>query len=647
MTTTILTNRRGKRGTAVIFLAALIVGFLLHASVGAQEPPAAETPATPEADAQQLLDKAVAAAVAGDLEQAQLTYQLLLTTYPQSPLRDQVYFGLAQINRQQQNEADAVVQYQKLLNEFPKSPLIERVRQELAEAYIGLGQYDNALLILQLERNLSPDSSVRQALTDRIVEVLLKKKDLVQAVTELLKKEWSQEEEKRAIEDRVQELVGQGSRSELEELVRQFSKGFPGDAALLKLADLHETAKEYFEAEREWRRFLSIYPKHRAASKVRGKIVAIKQMYLSRRYLIGALLPLSGRLKPFGRQVLNGIRLAVDPGSDAVSEKGVGLVVKDTEGDATALQSGLEELAREYRVSAIVGPMLSRQVAAAAPKAEAYRIPLLAPTASEDWAKPWKYVLRNSITNRQQAREIADYAVNTLNLKRFCILYSDDGYGMEMMRIFSEEVVKLGGEIIARASYDPVATDFGPQIKLLKETDLTKYGFLGPPTQQKGEIREYTPGFEAVFLPGDYDQVGLIAAQLAFYSIEETALLGTSGWNSQDLFRIGGKYIDGGIFVDGFFSGSTDPLVRSFVERYRNRYDEEPTLLAAQAYDTAGMILKALQQGATTGEAVRDYVGRIQGFTGVTGPINSTPEGELSKRLYVIQVKDGKFVQIN
>jgi branched-chain amino acid transport system substrate-binding protein len=635
------------RKTAGIFSTVLILGFVLYAPVGAQEPPAVEPPATPEADAQQLLDKAITAAAAGDLEQAQLTYQLLLTTYPQSPLRDQIYFGLAQISRQQQNEADAVVQYQKILNEFPNSPLVERARHEMAEAYVGLGQYDNALPILQLERNQSPDPIARQALTDRIVEVLLKKKDRVQAVTELLKKEWSREEEKRAIEARVQELLDQGSRPDLEELIRQFPKGYPGDSALLKLADLYESAKEYYEADREWRRFLSVYPKHRAASKVRGKIVAIKQLYLSRRYLIGALLPLSGRLKPFGQQVLNGIRLAVDSMSDAVPEKFVGVVVKDTEGETTALQGGLEELAREYRVSAIIGPMLSRQVAAAAPRADAYRIPLLTPTASEEWAKPWRYVLRNSITNRQQAREIAAYAVNVLTLKRFCILYSDDGYGMELMRVFSEEVVKLGGEIIARASYDPLATDFGPQIKYLKEADLSKYGFLGPPTQQKSEIREYKPGFDAVFLPSDYDQAGLIAAQLAFYSIEGVTLLGTNGWNSQDLFKIGGKYIDGGIFVDGFFPGSTDPLVRSFVERYRNRYDEDPTLLAAQAYDTTGMILKALQQGAVTGEAVRDFVGRIQNFSGVTGPISSTPEGELSKRLYVIQVKDGKFVQIN
>ncbi|MBI3995290.1 MAG: penicillin-binding protein activator [Nitrospirae bacterium] len=632
---------------AGIFPAALILGLALHAPVRAQAPPETETSASRDAEAQELLDRATAAVVAGELEQAQIALELLLTTYPESSLRDQVYFGLARIHRQRQNDADAVAQYQKLINEFPGSPLIEEARRELVEAYIGLGQYDGAILILELDRSSNPDPAAREALTDRIVEVLLRKKDRVQAVMELLKKEGGREEEKQAIENRVGELLEQSSQPDLEELVRRFPKGYPGDAALLRLADLRESAREYFEAERDLRRFLLIYPRHKAVSRARGRLAAIRQMYLSRRYLIGALLPLSGRLKPFGQQALNGIRLAVDSAPEEVPEKSVGIVIKDTESEATALQSGLEELARDYRVSAIIGPMLSRQVTAAAPRADAYRVPLLTPAASEEWAKPWKYVFRNSITNRQQAREIAAYAVTTLHLNRFCILYSEDGYGLEMMRVFSEEVVSRGGEIIGRASYDPQATDFGRPIKFLKEADLAKYGILGPPPQQKGEIREYRPGFDAVFMPGDYDQAGLIAAQLAFYEIQGVTLLGTSGWNSQDLFRIGGKYINGGIFVDGFFPGSSDPAVRSFVERYRNRYDEEPTLLAAQAFDTAALILKALQQGAVNGEAVRDYLGRIQNYSGVTGPISATPAGDLSKRLYVIQAKDGKFVQIN
>lgn len=612
----------------------------------AETQPADQT-ASPGADTQELLNKAAAAADAGDLEQAETAYQLLLATYPQSALKDQVYFGLARIGERRQDPAGTAAWYQKLIREFPDSPLLERARHELAEAYIRLVQYDAALPLLELERNLNRDIAARQALTDRIVEVFLKKNDRLQAVTELLKKEWSRDDEKRTIEDRVLELLGLATRTELEELVRQFPKGYPGDAALLQLADRYESKKEYFEAEREWRRFLSTYPRHRAVSSARNRILAIKQFYLGQRRLIGALLPLSGPLKPFGLQVLDGIRLAVDQAKEANPEGSVEVVVKDTEEDATALLRGLDELAREYRVSAIVGPLLSRQVAAAASKADAYRVPLLTPSASEEWPKSWKYVLRNSITNRQQAREIARYAAGSLTLKRFCILYSDDAYGTEMMRTFSDEIIKQGGEIIGQASYDPKTTDFGPQIRSLKEADLSKYGFSGPPPEKKGEIREYKPGFDAVFLPGDYDQAGLIAAQLAFYDIQGVVLLGTNGWDSPDLFRIGGKYVEGGVFVDGFFPGSAEPTVRSFVDQYRDRYQEEPTLLSAQAYDAAALVLKALHQGAATGEAVRDFMGRVQNFSGVTGLISYTPDGEMAKRLYVIQIKDGKFIQIN
>lgn len=627
--------------------ALLFFGAPMMNPAPAQSAPVDQPTSLPNPQEQELLGRAIMAAGAGDLEQAQLAYQLLLTSYPNSPLRDQVYFGLAQINQQQQNYSDAAAQYQKLMSEFPKSPWIKPARRALAEAYIGFGQYDNAVTVLELERTLNGDPVARGALTDRIVDVFLMKKDRVQAVIELLKKKSNGEEEKRAVENRVQGLLDQCAEGDLEELVHQFPKGYPGDAAMLKLADLHESGKEYFEAERDLRRFLSIFPKHRAVPTVRGKLVAIRQMYLGHRYLIGALLPMSGRLKPFGQQVLNGIRLAMDTAPETVPEKSIGMVVKDTEADPAALLTGLEELAREYRVSAIIGPLLSRQVAAAAPKSDAYRIPLLTPAASQEWAKPWRYVLRNSITTRQQARAIASYAVNTLNRKRFCILYTDDGYGAEMTQAFTEEVSKLGGEIIARASYDPQATDFGAQIRYMKETDLSKEGVLGPPPQEKGEVREYKPGFDAIFLPGDYDQVGLIAAQLAFFDIQGVTLLGTNGWDSPDLFKIGGKYIDGGIFVDGFFAGSSEPAIRSFVDRYRARYGEEPTLLSAQAYDSANMILASIRQGATNGETVREFVGRIQNFPGVTGPISYSPDGEPAKRLYVIQAKDGQFIQLN
>ncbi|NIQ94532.1 MAG: hypothetical protein GWN87_10185, partial [Desulfuromonadales bacterium] len=62
--------------------------------------------------------------------------------------------------------------------------------------------------------------------------------------------------------------------------------------------------------------------------------------------------------------------------------------------------------------------------------------------------------------------------------------------------------------------------------------------------------------FDALFIPDYADRVGMIAPQLAYYGIEELPLLGINGWNSPDLLRVAGAFVEGAIFVDGFFAYS-------------------------------------------------------------------------------------------
>ncbi len=593
-----------------------------------------------------MLDRALASAEAGELEQAQLTFQLWLTTYPRSDLRDQAYFGLGRVNRRLKDYTGAVRSFQKLIDEVPESPRIGPAQHELSGIYVEQGEYDKALPILKRERSLSTEPADRQALTEQIIDLYLRKNDHVQAIAELLKKEGGGEGGQETVEERLEGLLKESDLQELNDLVQKFPKSFPGDRALMQLAERYETAGEYFEADRELRRFLSAYPRHRDVPQVRNRITGIKQRVLAHRHLLGAMLPLSGRLKPFGQEVLNGIRLALDPSSAPRPEDFVEIVVWDSGSDGSALPSGMDELIREYRVRAVIGPLLTREVSRVAAKAEQHRVPLIAPAASRELERNWTYVVRTGVTLGAQAIQIARYAKLTLGLKRFCILYPEDEYGKEMMRNFREEVEKQGGEVIAWASYDPQATDFGGPIRHLKSVDATKYGFLGPPPSQRGQVREYLPGFDAVFIPGDYDQAGLIAAQLAFYDIQGVTLLGAGGWNSADLIRIGGRFMEGGIFVDGFFAESPDPAVQFFVEQYRQRYQREPSLLAAQAYDATRILLKALEEGAESGEAILEFLHRVTDFPGATGRLSSTAAGEISRPLVFIQVRNGKFVQI-
>jgi branched-chain amino acid transport system substrate-binding protein len=191
----------------------------------------------------------------------------------------------------------------------------------------------------------------------------------------------------------------------------------------------------------------------------------------------------------------------------------------------------------------------------------------------------------------------------------------------------------------------------------LKAEDLKKYGVEIPieqdqtkdqtkPTPGKKNKRTlYSPGFDAIFLPGRSLDVGLLAAQLAFHDII-VPILGTNGWNSPDFARIADRSIEGSVFVDGFFVDSPNPIVQEFVERYRRRYQSAPTLFAAQGYDAARVVLEALRKGATSGEGVRDYLLLHHDLPTLAGPADFSPEGTLNRHVFVIQVKQGKLIQV-
>lgn len=108
--------------------------------------------------------------------------------------------------------------------------------------------------------------------------------------------------------------------------------------------------------------------------------------------------------------------------------------------------------------------------------------------------------------------------------------------------------------------------------------------------------------------------------------------------------RVADRSIEGGVFVDGFFADSPNPAVQEFVERYRKRYQATPSLFAAQGYDAARLVVEAIRRGATTGEAVQDFLLMQHDLPTLSGPSGFSPDGTLNRHVFLIQVKQGRFV---
>ena len=133
---------------------------------------------------------------------------------------------------------------------------------------------------------------------------------------------------------------------------------------------------------------------------------------------------------------------------------------------------------------------------------------------------------------------------------------------------------------------------------------------------------------------------------MLFYDVK-VGFLGNSTWNSPDLLRAADRTIEGDVFVDGFFADSADPTIHDFVIRYRLRHQTDPTSFAAHAYDATRVVLDAVTRGATSGRAIRDQLMRSPDLPALSGPAAFGPNGSLDRKLFVIEIKKGKFVQVD
>lgn len=594
----------------------------------------------------------------GDPESAASMLRRFLTTAPRPEHLDDAYLLLAAALHALKEYPEALKYLNQLQTEFPTSELADRGKLLMARTHAAMGNLDLALpLLTQIRTSTSDEDTKREALA-LTAEFLTQKREYVRAIQTLLEgMAGSPEEQTTETREQIKELIAQKmDKKSLIRLRMAYPRAYPGDLAAIRLIEYYIARGEDHLAEREIQQFLSAFPGHPYAAKADESLALLRARLKAHDFFVAAVLPLSGRLAPFATEVLDGVQLAVERAREQPGTPSIGLIIKDTEADRPGFLDDLAALLTEDRPLAVIGPMLSKNLPAMAEMAQKTRIPLITPAATlPNVRRLGGYLFSTSLTYTLQAKRIATYATNDQGYRRFCILYPDTIYGRELARLFAQEVRQHDGEIIAMESYKEGETDFGPQIKRLKAEDLKKYGLAvpvdpsrppGKPVGKNDKRLLYTPGFDAIFIPSRSNDIGLIAAQLAFHDMK-VPLLGTNGWNSQDFARTADRTVDGATFVDGFFAESPNPAVQEFVQRYQKRFQTMPSLFAMQGYDAARVVIEAIRKGATSGEAVQEYLATQRDLPTLAGPASFGPDGTLQRPLFLLQVKQGRFVQLD
>jgi branched-chain amino acid transport system substrate-binding protein len=594
---------------------------------------------------------------AGQAEEAITMLRRFLATNPKPDLLDDTYLLLGAALYAAQQYGEGLKYLQQLQSEFPNSEVTDRGKLMIARTHAAMGNADLALPILTALRTMSQDDTTKREAVHLSGELYFQKKEPTRAIQAWLDEiALSSEDQAEEIRAHIKELISASFDKKMLDRIREaYPRSFPGDLATLRLIDLYVGRGEDHLAARQIQQFLTHFPSHPQAARLSEMLSSLQTKLKSNQFLIAAVLPLSGKLSAFANDVLSGIQLAVESSGDRGGSPSVGLLVKDTESSQASFLDDFSNLLANDRPVAVIGPLLSKNLPVMAELAERSHTPLLTPTATlPNVRRLGSFTFSTALTYQLQARRIAAYAAGELGFRRFCILHPDTAYGREMARLFAQEVHQRDGEIIATESYKEGDSDVGAQLKRMKDEDLKKYGLAVPvdPTKIIGKLTKldkkvlYTPGFDAVFIPGRASDVGLIAAQLNFHDMK-VPFLGANGWNAPDFARTADQSIDGAIFVDGFFADSPNPNVQDFVSRYKKRFQTTPTLFAMEGYDAVKVVMEALKKGAASGEAIRDYLTSQQDLPALGGPAAFGEDGTLNRPLFLIQVKRGRFTQVD
>lgn len=361
---------------------------------------------------------------------------------------------------------------------------------------------------------------------------------------------------------------------------------------------------------------------------------------------IGVILPLQDKFASFGEAVQRGIDMAL--AESPPRKPPITFLVRDCGSDPEENRRTVEELAANEQIVAIIGPLTGGAALAAGAEAERLQIPLVTLAQKDGVPELGDYVFRDALTNRRQVDALLRYASAGEGRKRFAILAPENRLGQEFADLFGQAVLRQGGKVVARQKYSDSDFEFRTPIKLLKGEDPA----IPDPNDKEARNRiRIAPApslpFDFLFIPDTGERVALIASYLVYYGVENVQLLGTSAWNAPELLERSARYVEGAVFVDGFYPGSEQPRTRDFVARYSEIYGEEPGILEAEGYDLARLFISLLDRGniRNRGE-MRSTLAQVKNFPGVSGELSFDPLGDTLKKPVLLGIRNGALITV-
>ncbi len=340
---------------------------------------------------------------------------------------------------------------------------------------------------------------------------------------------------------------------------------------------------------------------------------------------VGGMGPLTGSAAMYGTTIEKGAKLAFEEinNNGGVLGKKLEYISLDEKADPIEAVNAYNKLVDEG-VVAILGSVTSKPTLAVAELAAKDGMPMITPTGTQiNITDAGPNVFRVCFTDPYQGSTLAKFAKDKLNAKTAAVMVNTSSdYSDGIANAFIEQAKKEGIEIVAKEGYSDGDKDFKAQ--------LTKINGENP---------------DILMVPEYYELSALIATQAREIGMKST-FVGPDGWDGiiGALDPSAYSIVDNSYFTNHYSAEDNSEKVQSFLKKYREKYNEEPTAFSALAYDNVYILKNAIEKAGTTDK--EDLVKAIKASDtdGITGHLTFDEKNNPIKAVTIIKVKDGKYI---
>ena len=348
-------------------------------------------------------------------------------------------------------------------------------------------------------------------------------------------------------------------------------------------------------------------------------------------FKIGMIGPLTGAAALYGSAVRDAAQIAVDE----INENGgiggyqIEYNPQDDEHDPEKSVNAYNTL-KDWGMQMLLGTVTSAPCIAVEAEAVGDNMFLLTPSGTAvDCITAGDNAFRVCFSDPAQGTASAVYIGEHGLAEKVGVLYdSSDVYSSGIFATFRAEAENQPFEIVAEEAFTADSkTDFSAQLQSLKDS-----------------------GCDLVFTPFYYNEATIVLKQAKDMGFAPLwfGVDGMDGILSVEGFDT--SLAEGLMLLTPFIATAEDENTQAFVSKYQELYGDIPNQFAADAYDGIYIIKAALEQaGATPDLSASDLCDALKtamteiSFSGITGDITWTPDGEPTKNPMAVAIEGGIY----